>query len=57
VLYEKLEMKHREAFAAEVEVAFKPLLLHWDVKIMENTQVLEDSESTAYPFLSLDKTL
>src|SRR6218665_1121836 len=26
-------------------------------KIMENTQVLEENESIAYPFLSLDETL
>ena len=42
-------MKHREAFAAD------------HGKIMENTQVLEESKSSAstiaYPFLSLDETL
>ena len=50
-------MKHRETFVAEVQVAFKPLILHWDSKIMENTQVfqvLEESELTAYPLLSLE---
>src|SRR6218665_16489 len=52
-----VQIKHREAFAAEVKVAFKPLILHWDGKIMENAQVLEKSDSTAYPLLSLDKTL
>ena len=51
------QIKHREAFAAEIKVAFKPLILHWDGKIMENAQVLEQSDSTAYPLLSLDKTL
>src|SRR6218665_3623795 len=35
----RARMKHREAFAAEVQVAFNPkvpLVLHWDGKIMEN---------------------
>jgi len=53
----RAEIKHREAFAAEVKVAFKPLILHWDGKFMENAQVLEQSDSIAYPLLSLDRTL
>ena len=54
---QRARMKHRESFEADVQVAFKPLILYWDRKIMENTQVLEESESIAYTFLSLDKTL
>jgi len=45
-------MKHREALPQKFVLG-----LHGDGKIMENTQVLEESESTAYPFLSLDKML
>jgi len=51
----RVRMKHRETFVAEVQVTFKLLILHWDSKIMENSQVfqvLEESESTAYPLLS-----
>ena len=32
----QVQIKHREAYAAEVKVAFKRLILHWDGKFMEN---------------------
>src|SRR6218665_1550154 len=53
----QVQIKHREAYAAEVKVAFKRLILHWDGKFMENTLILKQSDSTAYTLLSLDRTM